>query len=497
VAAGMNIVMLAGEAEPYAKVGGLADVIGALPPQLEKLGASVSILIPRYGSIDLAAFRFQPHALRTELRVPLGADSVAFDVHAGTLPNSRVRVFLIGNDRFFGGAGIYADPATGLDFPNQAERWIFFQRAALEFARHSLGRVDVLHCHDHQAGLAPAYLRRSYGSHPGFHDTVSVFTIHNMGYQGLFPQETMARAGFSPGDFYAGGPFEFFGRMNFMKAGIVHADVVTTVSPTYAREIQESGEFGYGLEGVLRARANPPVGILNGIDYETWNPETDPLIPAKFGVQNLFRKVDNKRALLAAFGLRREQVNRPVLAMISRLDVQKGFDLAVPVVDDILSSSSVSFVLLGSGNEAIKAQLRTIAERHPGRANVRFGYNKELSHLIEAGADIFLMPSKYEPCGLNQMYSMRYGTVPVVRATGGLADTVQEFDPGSGAGTGFVFSAYDAAELAKAVRLALAVWKDQKAWQRAMTNGMTLDFSWGRSAKRYLEVYEDALRHKS
>lgn len=493
----MNIVMLAGEAEPYAKVGGLADVIGALPPHLERLGATVSVLIPRYGSIDLAAFRFQPYALRAELRVPLGSESLTFDVHAGTLPNSRVRVFLIGNDRFFGSSGIYADPATGLDFPNQADRWIFFQRAALEFARHALGRVDVLHCHDHQTGLAPAYLRRDYARHEAFRGAISVFTIHNMGYQGLFPAETMARTGFTPADFYAGGPFEFFGKMNFMKAGIVHADVVTTVSPTYAREIQESGEFGYGLEGVLRARPSPPIGILNGIDYEVWNPETDPHIPAKFGVDSLIRKIDNKRALLAAFGLRREQLNRPLLAMISRLDVQKGFDLVVPVVDEILASSAASFVLLGAGNAEIKAQLRTIADRHPGRANVRFGYNKEVSHLTEAGADIFLMPSKYEPCGLNQMYSMRYGTVPVVRATGGLADTVQEFNPVSGEGTGFVFSRYAAEELSAAIRRAFAVWNDQTAWQRAMLNGMKSDFSWGRSASRYLEAYKVALPHKA
>jgi starch synthase len=316
-----------------------------------------------------------------------------------------------------------------------------------------------------------------------------------MGYQGLFGPDTMVRTGFSASEFYPGGPFEFFGKMNFMKAGVVYSDAVTTVSETYAREIEESGEFGYGLEGVLRARQARPIGILNGIDTEVWNPEADPLIAARFSALRLEGKRENKRALLAEFGLRREQIDRPLLAMISRLDVQKGFDLVVPVIDDLLSEG-LSFVLLGSGSETIKAQLRRIVERHPGRANVRFGYNSELSHLTEAGADIFLMPSKYEPCGLNQMYSMRYGTVPVVRATGGLADTVREFDPLTGTGTGFVFARYDASEFKAAVMRALECWNDRRIWRQIMVQGMSADFSWSRSARRYLDVYESVVRRR-
>jgi len=482
----MHIVMLAGECVPFAKVGGLADVLGALPRELEKIGYSVSVVIPRYGSIDLARFGFEPVQ---------GFHSTSFDVHRSTLPGCSTPVFLIGNDQFFGRRGIYTDPETGWDFPDQADRWIFFQRSAMDFISAALGPVDILHCHDHQAGLAPAYLERLYRGHAAFARTGSVFTIHNMGYQGVFPGDTMARTGFNTAEFFPLSPFEFYGMLNFMKVGAVFADSVTTVSETYAWEIQQSPEFGYGLEGVVRSRTTPPIGILNGIDYDAWTPSTDPHLVAPFSAADLAGKRKNKEALFSDLGFEPARLDRPLLSMISRIDVQKGFDLVVAVLNDLLAQD-LSFVLLGSGNKETERQLSAIVAAHPEKAFFRIGYDDKLAHLIEGAADIFLMPSKYEPCGLNQMYSMRYGTVPVVRATGGLADTVQEFDPETRQGTGFRFGPYDPLHFKDTIARALRCWDSSALWHAVMLNGMQADFSWARSAARYADVYEAARRRR-
>lgn len=480
MADGMHIVMLAGECVPYAKVGGLADVLGALPRELERLGFSVSVVMPRYRSIDLGKFGFE------RLK---DFDGTTFDIHRSILPGSCTEVFLIGNERYFGRRGIYTDIVTGLDFPDQADRWIFFQRSAMEFIRRHFSKVDILHCHDHQTGLIPAYLQRLYRSDPVFASTRSVFTIHNLGYQGIFPAEAMSRTGLNVAEFYPMSPFEFFGKMNFMKAGIVFADAVTTVSETYAWEIQRSAEFGYGLEGVVRSRTDPPIGILNGIDYGIWNPQDDPLLSATYSSSDLRNKAKNKSAVFHEFDLQESRLDTPLLAMISRIDVQKGFDLVVDILDSLLAQD-VTFVILGAGNKATEAQLSSIVAGHPGKAGMKIAYDDRIAHLMEAGADIFLMPSKYEPCGLNQMYSMRYGTVPVVRATGGLADTVKEFDPATGQGTGFRFGPYDSRQFRDAIDRALRHWSDRERWLRIMRNGMESDFSWARSARRYAEVYE-------
>jgi len=486
MADGMHIVMLAGEAAPLAKTGGLGDVLGSLPPELEKLGFKISVVIPRYRTIDLDRYGFE--------RVR-EFDSFPFDVHRSDQAGPNLITYLIGNDDFFGRDGIYVDPATGLDFSDQADRWIFFQRSAMEFVSR-LSRVDILHCHDHQVGLIPAYLQRMYRHIPTLSRAGTVFTIHNMGYQGVFPTATILRAGFNISDTYSMSPFEFYGQANFMKAAIVFSDTVTTVSETYAAEIQQSSEFGYGLEGVLRARPEPPIGILNGIDYEIWNPSRDPFLAAEFGVSDISGKRTNKEMLFREFGLDPASIEYPLLAMISRMDVQKGFDLAAAVLDELLSRD-LCFVALGSGNKEIERELNSIVRRYPGRAGLRLGYDNELAHGIEAGSDIFLMPSKYEPCGLNQMYSMRYGTIPVVRATGGLADTVQEFNAATGQGTGFRFVRYDPAAFREAIDRALVCFTDRPAWERMMRNGMSADFSWSRSALRYAGVYEDVKRRHS
>ena len=483
-----KVVMVAAECVPFAKVGGLADVIGALPLALEKVGVEVTVVIPRYGAIDLQKFGFEPQLSPGHGRVFVGFESIPYDVFRGKIPNSSVEVFLLGNDRFFDRPGIYLDSATGRDYPDQADRWIFFQRAVMEFFKYASHAPDILHCHDHQTGLIPAYLRKVYRTDYSYTQTRSIFTIHNMGYQGVFPRDVMVRTGFGDAEFYPTGPFEFYGKVNFMKAGITSADLITTVSPTYAREIQESAEFGYGLEGLLRERSGKLIGILNGIDDALWNPATDRLIPATYSPANLSGKIDNKRALLQKFGFDSSNLEWPLIAMITRIDIQKGFDLVISILDYLLSKN-LYFVLLGSGNKETEAYLRTVIDRHPGKAGIRFEFDNGSAHLVEAGADIFLMPSKYEPCGLNQMYSLRYGTIPVVRRTGGLADTVQEYDPTTNEGTGFLFTDHDVEQFRAAVDRALALWPDKEKWPALMLNGMRQNLNWEKSATKYLDAY--------
>ncbi|PYS02723.1 MAG: glycogen synthase [Acidobacteria bacterium] len=353
---GLHVIIVAGECVPYAKAGGLADVIGALPLALEKLGLSVTVVIPRHRIIDLPRFGFDPCPVPGEGRVPVGFESISYDIYRSMMPHSSVEVFLVGNDRFFDRDGIYVDVSTGKDYPDQADRWIFFQRAVMDFFQTASPSPDILHCHDHQTGLIPAYLRKIYRSQRKYAGTRSVFTIHNMGYPGLFPREVMTRSGFNEAEFYPTSPFEFYGMLNFMKVGITYADLITTVSRTYACEIQQSKEYGYGLEGVLRERSGDLIGILNGIDDQLWNPENDRLIPVPYTVSDLSGKLENKKALLREFEVDGSHLEWPVVAMISRIDVQKGFDLVMSILDYLLSKN-LYFVLLGTGNKETEVYL--------------------------------------------------------------------------------------------------------------------------------------------
>jgi starch synthase len=358
--------------------------------------------------------------------------------------------------------------------------------------RVALSPVDILHCHDHQAALVPGYLRKLYSGHRELSRTRTVLSIHNMGYQGIFPPSAMAKSGFDMSEFFPGSPFEYYGQINFLKIGIAFADLVSTVSPKYAKEIQESSELSFGLNGVLKDRSDKVLGILNGIDYGVWNPLFDLLIPARFSGSSeeaMEGKTIDKRALLRAFGLDDSRMDKPLLSMLTRIDVQKGIDLVISVLEELLDRD-LSFVLLGTGNRESEIALKEIADRHPGRMGLRLAYDESLSHLVFAGSDMFLMPSKYEPCGLTQLYSMCYGTVPVVRATGGLADTVQNFDIESGQGTGFCFSAYEPLAFKEAILRAVEVWNNKMAWRTLMKNGMASDFSWTRSAQQYLDAYQ-------
>jgi starch synthase len=475
----MRILFVASEALPYAKTGGLADVIEALPRALVKLGHEVAVFLPRYrgvkaNSVDLASMTI-PQG--TRLRFPAIANG---GFHRG------VRYFFLDDPFYFDREGIYGD--RNREYPDNAERFTEFSRATIELAKQ-IWMPDVIHCHDWQTAMVPVLLRTSYGDDPVVRNLPVVFTIHNMGYHGIFPRDILDRAGIPAGVFHPGG-IEFFGNVNFLKGGLIYSDYLTTVSRKYAEEIQTS-EFGFGLEGVVRTRADRLVGILNGVDYSTWSPERDNLIPMKYSAKNLEGKRACKEALLEEFKLLKDNPHRPVLGIVSRFADQKGFDLIAKIARDLLHED-VLVAVLGTGERRYEELFRALASDFPGRVGAIIAYDDRLAHLVEAGADIFLMPSRYEPCGLNQIYSLRYGTVPVVRATGGLDDTIESFDLEHGAGTGFKFTEYSAGALMDAIRQALHHYSDDGVWKRIQLNGMAKNYSWNTSAAEYAKLYEAA-----
>jgi starch synthase len=386
---------------------------------------------------------------------------------------------------------LYVDPVTKRDYPDNDVRFIVFCRAILDAMKRLDWAPDVIHTNDWQTGLVPALLATSYQSDPFFAAVKSVFTIHNVGYQGIFPPETFRKLDLPEELFYPTAPFEFWGKVNFMKAGISFASLVTTVSEQYAEEIQSSNEYGYGLEGVLNNRAGDLYGIVNGVDYDEWSPTKDRLIPATYGLSNLAGKKRNKVELLRRLGLPyRESV--PLIGMITRLAAQKGLDLLVAVANDIFALD-LQMVILGTGDKVYHDLLTALEKKYPDKLKVLLKYDNEMAHWIEAGADAFLMPSRYEPCGLNQLYSLKYGTLPIVRATGGLADTVVDVGESPGSGTGFAFVDYVPEELVKVIRRAVVLFGDKMQWREVVKNAMRQDFSWKQSAQRYAELYRMAM----
>jgi starch synthase len=465
--------MVSSEAAPLAKTGGLADVVGALPAALRDFGDETAVVIPRYGSIDLSASR----RVYENLTVWLGG--VRHDIVVYQAP-AEFPLYLVDCPPLFDRPGFYG--ASGLDYPDNHIRFAVFARAALGVARY-LFRPDIFHCHDWQAGLIPVYLRSTFASDPTFAGVRTLFTIHNLGYQGLFPPSALADAAIDPALFGPGG-LEFYGRVSYIKGGIAFADALTTVSPTYAEEIQ-TPEQGFGLDGALRARAGVLTGILNGVDYREWSPDVDPHLPARYSVDDLSGKRVCKAQLLQEFGLPAEAIDRPLIGIVSRFTRQKGTDILAEVAAGIVAEGFY-LVALGSGEPEYEEFFHRMAADHPGRIAVRIGYDNGLSHRIEAGADLFVMPSRYEPCGLNQMYSLRYGTVPVVRATGGLNDTIDE-------GTGFKFTEYSGAALLRAVQAAGAAYAQPGRWSAMIRRGMQRDFSWKTSAGAYSGLYHRLL----
>ena len=476
----MRILTVASEAVPFAKTGGLADVIGALPTALARLGHDVDVVMPRYRGITAGE--------RTgSVTVRLGGQ--AADAEIWIEERGRVRTVFVDRAEYFDRDYLYG--TAGQDYPDNPERFAFLAIAALEWAAASQPRYDVVHGHDWQAGLVPMLLQT--GRAPAaLADTPAVFTIHNLAYQGVFDASWLPRLGFG-WNLMRIDALEYWGRISYLKSGLMFSRMITTVSPQYAREIQ-TPEYGFGFDGILRYRSNDVVGILNGIDYDQWDPARDPHVPEPFDAGNTAGKQAAKRAVLERFGLPVDEATlaRPLVGLISRMVDQKGFDLLAALADQ-LATLDASFVLLGSGERRYEDLWLGLAARHPDRIGTRIGFDEPLSHLIEAGADLFLMPSRFEPCGLNQMYSLRYGTVPVVRAVGGLDDTVRNFNPRTGTGTGFTFDEYSPQALLNTLRWALGIFPDRAIWQRIQREGMQQDFSWDASARQYVKVYEQAI----
>jgi len=490
----MRIVMLAAEASPYAKVGGLGDVVGALPRALGKLGARPVIVLPAYQRVLSGPLGLRRCARVPGFEVPMRSSAEHAAVYEAPPDGTGVEAYLIGSGKYFDRSGIYDDPFTKEGYSDNMERFVFFMKAVLELLPRLGAPVDILHCHDSHTALIPGLIRTARGEDPFYAACGTLLTIHNLAHQGIFPKDSLAVAGIDPKHFYPMSPFEYWGQVNFMKAGIELADRVNTVSETYAAEIQSHPEFGMGLEHVLRRRAADLSGIVNGIDTREWDPETDPHLPARYSARDLSGKAVCKDSLLRSFGLPNPGGRTPLAGIVSRLADQKGFDLIAGAVHEI-ASLEMQLVILGTGQQKYHDLLERMAARYPEKIAVRFAFDNALAHRIEAGCDMFLMPSKFEPCGLNQLYSLRYGTVPIVRAVGGLADTVAPYDGDSG--TGFRFSGYASADMMDSVRRALDVYRDAGRWKTLQLRGMAQDWSWDRSARRYMRLYRNihALKH--
>lgn len=484
----LNVLLLSSEVEPFAKTGGLADVSSALPRSIKSLDHEVRIMMPRYGSINERKGKLHEMIRLKDIPVPLGKREVLASVKSSFLANShsKVQVYFLDNPALFDRSGLYVHPETKKDYHDNDDRFFFFARGALEVLKRLGWQPDIIHCNDWPTGLVPVYLKTLYKHDPFYQNTRTVFTVHNMAYQGIFPKSCFTKTGL-PQHVLTEQGIESNGKINLLKAGLVYSDAITTVSEKYAEEIQSSQEYGCGLENVLRQRTNNLTGILNGIDYLVWDPAVDQAIPHKYDFKSLDLKLDNKKALFRSVKLPFLETI-PVVGMVSRLAEQKGFDILMEVFDEMMELP-LQFIILGVGDKRYQDFFVRAQRKYPDKVAARLVFDEELAHLIEAGSDMFLMPSRFEPCGLNQMYSLKYGTIPIVRATGGLEDTVENFVAATGKGTGFKFSNYAGKDLLEAVARAVNCFADQSMWRRMIKNGMSKDFSWESSAKKYVQLY--------
>jgi starch synthase len=477
----MKVAMLASEVVPFAKTGGLADVAGALPKFLSPLGVEVRVLLPFYRETKKRDLPL--HRVIKSLEMGWNGEKVPFSVWESR--EGALGFWMIERDEYFDREFLYGTPKG--DYPDNGERFAFFSKAALESLRHLNFRPDVIHAHDWQSAIALALLRFVYAQDPFFAFTRSLFTIHNLAYQGLFSKDTLSRIGL-PDSLFNMEDLEFYGKVNYLKGGILYSTAVSTVSRRYSQEIQ-SPEFGHRLDGLLRKRRDRLFGILNGVDYADWNPTTDRHIVRPFDPTYLDGKKECRKDLLRAFGLNGVKEEAPVIGMVSRLAGQKGFDILCESLDAIFEKGAV-LVILGTGEEVFQKALSAARKKYPESLGLRIAYDESLSHKIYGGSDMFLIPSRYEPCGLTQMYSLRYGTVPVVRATGGLDDTIQEYDPARGTGNGFKFQEYSAAALVASLQKALTAYQRKGAWRQLVQQAMACDFSWDVSAREYVRLYQ-------
>lgn len=484
-----KVLFVTSELYPFVKTGGLADVSAALPLKLTELGHEVRILVPKYGAIDSRRYKIHDVVRLKDIKLKIGEKETLFSVKSSFLPTPklRVQIYFLDNQDYFGNRkSLYTDPISGHDYPDNDERFILLSRAIFELV-HKLGWIpDIIHCNDWQCGLAPAYFKNVYSHIPELKDCKILFTIHNLLYQGVFPKSSFAKTEL-PATLGNNKGLLHNDELSFMKAGLMYADCINTVSEGYAKEILHDKELSGGLNKILETRKNVLFGLVNGIDDAVWNPEKDTYIPKKYSYKTIQFKEQNKEVLTQRFEWKHEPAV-PVIGMISRLYESKGIDILMEAFPKLMEMN-LRFILLGTGEKKYHQQIEKFAMKYPEKFACYLGFNDELAHLIEAGADMFLMPSKYEPCGLNQMYSLVYGTVPIVRETGGLADTVNRWTDKTEDGTGFMFKQFTAEALLKEVNRALTVFQDKKVWNKIIRNGMKSDFSWTASAKSYIELY--------
>ena len=487
----LKILLAASELDPLAKTGGLADVTAALAKRLVNDGHEVKVFLPKYKSVYQTGVKGQPGS--ETIQIGVGEDLLTARWEVYHQKPGGYDVVLVVNDPLFHRAHLYKDPSTGLDYQDNDTRFIFFSKATLEITKRMGWRPDVIHVNDWQTALIPAYLKSTHKNEPCFSETSSLLTIHNVAYQGIFDRGSFRKLGVGEEFWVHPSPFEYWGKVNFLKAGIQFADYITTVSERYAVEMQSTHEYGYGLEGVLRERNTDIHGILNGVDYDIWSPATDTLIAERYDADDLRGKKACKQAFLKKVGLPSSR-DKALIGMITRLVDQKGVELFLEIADDILGLD-VEMVVLGDGDSRYVKALQAAQARHPKKFKLFIGFDNTLAHEIEAACDIYLMPSRYEPCGLNQMYSLRYGAAPIVRETGGLADTIIDYSRDPERGVGFVFQQYSSDELLDAFCRALDLYNgDKSTWKKLITRGMRLDFSWERSTAKYIDLYRKAMR---
>ena len=486
---GRKILVACSEAFPFSKSGGMADVCGSLPKALAKLGHDVRLVLPRYWCIGKEAFALK--RVLSPMGVVMGAETIWCEVYEGKYDG--VKAYFIEHDGFFGRAGLYDDGKW--EYPDNAERFSFFSKACMQLCRDLKFKPDIIHCNDWQTSLIPAFLKTADSWDAYFKDTATVLTIHNIGYQGVFPGEVYDFLGIWP-EHFTESKFESWGNVHFLKAGIFFADGITTVSPSYAREII-TPEGGTGLAPYLERRKDDITGVLNGADYDHWCPEKDPLIPARFSADDPSGKYICKEALQREFGLKPDP-GIPVIGIVSRFAHQKGFDLLAPVIKSIVNDMVVQFAILGSGEKYLEDYFGGLPAEFPGRIGAWVGFNNHKAHLIEAGSDFFLMPSLYEPCGLNQIYSLKYGTLPIVRDIGGLKDTVVQYNEQDGGGTGFKFDKADPMAVYYTVGWAVSTYFDRPHHFKKMRDtAMRQSFCWKDSAREYEKVYDKALARRA
>ncbi|MBU0518309.1 glycogen synthase GlgA [bacterium] len=486
-----KILFASSEVVPFSKTGGLADVASALPKQLKQMGHDIRIVTPKYRAINDVKYRLREVIRLKEISVKLGDKTHHIAIKSAFIPDTKVQVYFIEYPKYYDRESLYVDPDTGTDYDDNDLRFFLFSKGILEIAKILSWKPDIIHCNDWQSGVVPLYLKTLFKDDPFFAATKTVLSIHNVGYQGNFPPEAVVNGGLPPKIFYPSAPVEFHGKFSFLKSGIKYADIVTTVSEKYAEEIQTTDEYGFGLASDLHDRTDDLYGILNGIDVDIWHPEKDDLIHQKFSKDDLEGKEANKKALLERCGLEYNP-DVPLIGIISRLAAQKGFDLLEEILDDI-APLNMQMIVLGHGDKVYHDLFEAAMQKYPNKFSVHLNFNNQLAHQIEASSDFFLMPSRYEPCGLNQMYSFMYGTVPIVRSTGGLADTVKDVDENPQNGTGFTFEKYKSDKLLDVIQRAVNFYGGRKAFRALQARGMSQDFSWKRSALCYLDIYAKAL----